>query len=299
MSEDMQATAEAVPIDPPAALGEVDRWLAETAARVDAAVDGYTPFEIEDEQGYKDAKRQRAALRAEIASIDGDRKDMTRAVEQAVKDFKARAKDALAPLSEADEGYKAELGKWDARRAGARRDALEAHYEEFAPALAPLVPFARLCDKYAKEEGWFTRSTTPDKDAWSLERVVAGIAAGEKQIELWNLEDVDKKTLKAIYFETLDLNEAARRAQALRDQRENVRRLEEDRAEAAGESRPNRAVEAATRAMEAHRAKGGEPPEEERATYYFEFRLTAVEYADLMQFVRERVIHGKRRRADA
>lgn len=295
-------------IDTPAQMSGAQAWLSDKAGRVTELAETYTPFDIKSEREYQDAKRQRAGLRSEISSIDAERKDMTRSIEKAVKDFKAGAKNLLAPLTEADEGYKARMAEYDELRVSQRREHLEQSYLEFAPQLAPLVPFDRLCERFAAEGKWFTRSKSEAEDERSMRHAVSAIADDEKQIDMWQLDAGDKEAMKAEYFNTLDLHAAAVKAQALREQRANVRALEEQRAAEAAEAARvaeqepasdvmtpimRKGVETMNRVMAANAEREGrEAAAPEKYEYLIKVRLDAVEYATLIGFLKQQGIKG-------
>lgn len=295
-------------IDTPAPMSGAQAWLGDKAGRVAELAETYTPFDIKSERDYQDAKRQRAGLRSEISSIDAERKDMTRSIEKAVKDFKAGAKNLLAPLTDADEGYKARMAEWDELRVAQRREHLEQAYLEFAPQLAPLVPFDRLCERFAAEWKWFTRSKSEAEDERSMRHAVSAIADDEKQIDMWQLDAGDKEAMKAEYFNTLDLRSAAVKAQALREQRANVRALEEQRAVEAAEAARvaevepasdgmtpimRKGVETMNRCMAANAEREGrEAAAPEKYEYLIKVRLDAVEYATLIGFMKQQGIKG-------
>ncbi len=295
-------------IDTPAQMSGAQAWLSDKAGRVTELAETYTPFDIKSEREYQDAKRQRAGLRSEISSIDAERKDMTRSIEKAVKDFKAGAKDLLAPLTDADEGYKARMAEWDELRVSQRREHLEQSYLEFAPQLAPLVPFDRLCERFAAEGKWFTRSKSEAEDERSMRHAVSAIADDEKQIDMWQLDAGDKEAMKAEYFNTLDLHAGAVKAQALREQRANVRALEEQRAAEAAEAARvaeqepasdvmtpimRKGVETMNRVMAANTEREGrEAAAPEKYEYLIKVRLDAVEYATLISFLKQQGIKG-------
>lgn len=295
-------------IDTPAQMSGAQAWLSDKAGRVTELAETYTPFDIKSEREYQDAKRQRAGLRSEISSIDAERKDMTRSIEKAVKDFKAGAKDLLAPLTDADEGYKARMAEWDELRVSQRREHLEQSYLEFAPQLAPLVPFDRLCERFAAEGKWFTRSKSEAEDERSMRHAVSAIADDEKQIDMWQLDAGDKEAMKAEYFNTLDLHAAAVKAQTLREQRANVRALEEQRAAEAAEAARvaeqepasdvmtpimRKGVETMNRVMAANAEREGrEAAAPEKYEYLIKVRLDAVEYATLIGFLKQQGIKG-------
>lgn len=300
----VEAKAEA--IDPPRVLGEADKWLAEKRAQVEEAAKGLLAFEITDAEGYKDSKRQRAAVRSTISAIDSERKSMTAKLTAALKDFKAGADAVLAPLSDLDGGYKAEQVKWETKVLSRRRALLETAYAEDYPDVASHVPFQAVCDRFAQEGKWDNVSTNDEKALASLRDFIdgeRGVMSEIATIDAMNETDEYKDAVKASYFADLDLNRAmvevnAQRVREAKLARERAEREEWERAQREELERQQAAhEEIAARQANVAQSHVGQPAPEERKTYYFEFYLTAGEYADLMAFAKRRGIHGKRRKA--
>lgn len=64
-------------IEAPTPLAGADKWLSEHRDEVAGVAAEFGAFEIADAAAWRDAKRQRVALRARIAEIEADRKRMT------------------------------------------------------------------------------------------------------------------------------------------------------------------------------------------------------------------------------
>lgn len=212
-------------------LSRAEQWLAEARDRVAGLAAQYkVPDAIADERAYRDAKASRASVRKDAAELDAERKAMTRAMDDALKRFRTDVKGVLEPLTDLDAAYRAALDEYEARWGAERRATLQGAYDEYAPDLVPLVPLDRLVAKYGSERGrgWLNRSTNVEAAKAGLRGAVDAIAAGEQTIEgAVAPEDLD--AARADYFSTLDLGQAIAGAQARAEQRERVRRLDEER----------------------------------------------------------------------
>lgn len=295
------AEVEAVAIDPPMTLGTADQWLAETRLSVAMISGEYGARPVTRTGEYQQEKRERAALRKQIAAIEEERRGMTRAVKEAIRAFEAGARDVLAPLAAIDAEYKAAIDEWDARCDALRREALEAEYASFAPDLVPLVPFERLSEKFSKEGKWYLRSTDDGKALMSLRSCVATVAKGERTIASLDwLTDDERADLKAEYFSTLDLSQSLRNAQQRAEQRQRVAELERTRAEreAQPEPQPAPAPQPAPPepmsdpASETPAATGGDG----RREYRFVLRLNDDELQQFMAALKGLGLHGRRER---
>lgn len=259
MSDVIEAVAEA--IEPPRVLGEADKWLAEKRAQVEEAARGLNAFEIADAQGYKDSKRQRAAVRQAMSSIDAERKSMTARLTAALREFKAGADSVCAPLAELDAAYKAEQARWEDRVVGARMSMLEAAYEETYPDIAAHAPFPVVAARFAKEGKWANVGTGDAKALESLAGFIEGprgVMAELATIDAADGDEAVKDAVKASYFADLDLTRAmtevnARRAAEARLARERAEREEWERRQR--EEAERRAAEQA--AEDARRAAQG------------------------------------------
>lgn len=238
-------------------LSKAELWLAGARSRVSEMAAQYrVPEEIADEGAYKDAKSSRAAVRKDAAELDAERRRMTREMDDALKRFRDDVKGVLEPLTELDVAYKAALDEYEARWGAQRRAELQEAYDEYAPDLVPLVPLDRLITRYGSEKGkgWIMRSTNVEAAKAGLRGAIDSIAAGERTVAA-SVDPEDLEGAKADYFAHLDLGRAISDAQARAEQRERVRRLEEER----------RAREAEYRRLEEERRAAQEAAEAARA----------------------------------
>ncbi|MBR3384956.1 MAG: DUF1351 domain-containing protein [Atopobiaceae bacterium] len=212
-------------------LSKAEQWLAGASDRVAERCELYRPpARIENDTQRKDAVAARTQVRKDVAEIDAERKAMLRDMEDALKKFKANVKDVLSPLTDLDARYKALLDEYEAAWKASREMDLAEEYDAIAPDLVPIVPFSRLLERYGMQRGkvWTNRSTNVEAAKEMLADAVGSIAEGERTIaDYADPEDVE--TLKARYFETLDVAATISEARRLKDQRERVRQLEEQR----------------------------------------------------------------------
>lgn len=233
MSEPIEV--EATPIEEPglSTLARSERWLADARDRVGELAAQYrVPDEITTDRAYKDAKESRASVRKDAATLDAERKAMTREMDDALKRFRSEVKGILEPLTDLDEAYKAAIGAYEELWADQRRLELLEAYEEYAPDLMPLVPLDRLIEKWGSESGraWLNRSTNVVAAQDALRAAIDRVAADEQALQ-GAVDPEDLEAAKAELFHTLDLGAAMRAAQARAAQRERVRELEAKREE--------------------------------------------------------------------
>lgn len=294
----------ATTIDPPELLGEAGRWLADARLRVATVAGEYGARPVDRPGEYQQEKRERAALRKEIAAIEDERRGMTRAVKEAIKAFEAGARDVLAPLVAIDGEYKDALDEWDRKCDALRRERLEEAYAEYAPDLVPLVPFDRLSEKFSKEGKWYLRSTDEGKALMSLRSCVASVAKGEQTIASLDwLTDEERADLKAEYFSTLDLSQSLRSAQQRAEQRRRVDELEQARAAreaAVAAPQPEPEPQPVTEQPEATAAPAPAAPTapegDGRREYRFILRLNDDELGQFMAALKGLGLHGRRER---
>lgn len=208
---------------------EMDKWLDEQMHKVEKICKEYTPYEITKQAEYKQAKRERTAARKAIAAIEDARKEKTSAIKQAVKDFEAKVRDLLEPLTSIDEGYKAELDRWERESYQRKLSYAQQQYEELAPALVELVPFSRIRDTYAADEKWENLTTSEQDIVEAITEHVNQIAADEKIIDAMQLDEKEAQALKADYFSCLSLGDALRRHTERKEQQKRVAALEAQR----------------------------------------------------------------------
>ena len=224
---------EATPIDQElSVLSKADKWLASASERVSVCCEQYKPPKrIESEKQRKDCVSSRSSVRKDVAAIDAERKAMLRDAEDALKRFKANVKDVLTPLTDLDVEYKRLLDEYEEQWRTERVIELTEEYEGIAPDLAELVPFDRLMARFGNEKGkvWTNRTTNIVAAKEMLGTAIYTIADAERTIREGVPEEDVRDTL-ASYFNTLDLQQALSNARHLREQREQLARLEAERA---------------------------------------------------------------------
>lgn len=228
--------ASAQVIDSPAPLAGADKWLSERRDEVAGVAAEFGAFEIGDAAAWRDAKRQRVALRARIAEIEADRKRMTRAVEGAVKAFKDGAKDVLSPLTDLDAAYKREIDAWEDKVLDERAGALAALYADEWPDLARQAPFQTLADRYAAAGKWWLTSTTSAKAEASVRDAARDVAENLATIAATS-EGGERLERQADYMRDLDwprhlqdMKARELRMAALREAQEERERWEAEQA---------------------------------------------------------------------
>lgn len=224
---------EATPIDTELdTISKAEKWLAGASERVAARCELYRPpARIESEQQRKDCVAARTQARKDAAEIDAERKAMLRTMEDALKKFKSEVKDVLSPLTDLDVEYKRLLDEYEEAWRANRVIELTEEYEGIAPDLVELVPFERLNAKFGTtpKKVWLNRSTNIQLAKQMLAESIYVIADAERTIREQVPEQDVQDTLLS-YFQTLDLQQALSNARHLREQRENLARLEAERA---------------------------------------------------------------------
>lgn len=222
-------------IDAPATLTEADRWIAEQRERVEARARDFEAFDITTAELYREAKAQRKALRALIAEVDGDKKRMTKQLRDTLTRFNGEVSGILAGLTETDMQYRSEIERWE-RQVVIERDArIEARYRDEWPDLAAQVPYDRLRARYGAD--WKADNYgTKEGAIWAkVEDAVKDVAGGLETIGAQThvngvaLTEEDRTDLVAKYLRTLDMAAALRMTQQRVEQREALRRAEEER----------------------------------------------------------------------
>lgn len=238
---------EATPIDEGIEpLARLRLALSELAGEADQLAAEYAPRFIEGEEEYAQSKRERAGLRKARERIQQDYKDMVDPIRDMLAEADAQRRQALAQVDAKERGYADEIHDYEGRWRDARRAYLAEVYEDFAPDLVPLVSIDALMARYGQTKGaqWDARGTGEAKAADALRAAVGSIADAERTIDSM-VADEDREAVKAGYFASLDLQAALNDARARAEQRERVRRLEEERRQREEEAR--RAQEEAER----------------------------------------------------
>ena len=156
---------------------------------------------------------------------------MLRDAEDALKKFKSNVKDVLNPLSDLDAEYKRLLDEYEEAWKTERVIELTKEYESIAPDLVELVPFDHIMARFGYEKGkvWTNRSTNLIAAQQMLGEAIFTIADAERTIRE-SVPEEDMRDTLASYFNSLDLQRALSDARRLREQREQLARLEAERA---------------------------------------------------------------------
>lgn len=259
--------------------------LSDLATRADQLAAEYAPRFIEGEEEYAQCKRERAGLRKARERIQQDYKAMVDPIRDMLAEADAQRRQALAQVDAKERGYADEIHDYEGRWRDARRAYLAEVYEDFAPDLVPLVSIDALMARYGQTKGaqWDARSTGEAKAADALRTAVESIADAERTIDSMVAEE-DREAVKAGYFASLDLQAALNDARARAEQRERVRRLEEERRQREEEAR--RAQEEAERRRhdelraQEEAARAAEPEPEPPAIIDTHTNLTPQQYLE-------------------
>lgn len=266
-----------------ATFNDVDKWLSTTAGEVDNLKRFYGAIAVVDAESYKECKRARAAIRKDIESIEKQRKDITRFVEDVVGQFKANAKDVLAPLTSIEAEYQQQIKAYEAELYNAKYAELEETYIEFGGVLSDgLVPFERIWEMYAAEKKWGNISTNIEKCRADLEKIVTQIGKDYTTINNLELSNTERQELKAEYFATLDFGVAIQHAKKRREQLEHVKELD-----ALQQQQPKAAQEAPQELTEPKAQ-----PVSTKVKRVLEIEASDDEFKELISWLKARGIHG-------
>lgn len=174
-------------------------------AKIEKAVKAVPDYSIPDEAiaalSLKDAKRFEQDLSKMLAEADNERKAFKSAYNKPLNEIERRYKEAVEPVKALHERYKAQRIVKEQEAKDAKKAELQAHYEEFAELLAPVVPYERLHDPK-----WLNATTKMEKAKDELEAKVSRIAAEWDGLKALGLEFHEQA--EAHFFNTLDLGAA-------------------------------------------------------------------------------------------
>lgn len=235
MADEKVIDVEPEVIEAPALLTEADRWLAEQREKVAARRDTFHAFDVDSPEKYRDAKAQRKALRALISEVDGDKRRMTAQLRDTLSRFNSEVGGILSDLIEEDVQYKGEIERWERQVVSERWGRIEGRYRDEYPDMAAQVPLERLKGRYGADWKGDNYGTKEAKIWQGVEAAVADVAAGLETIGAQThvngtpLTEEDRTDLVAEYLRTLDMAGALRTTQQRVEQREALRRAEEER----------------------------------------------------------------------
>lgn len=198
---------------------------------------GARPIHTPEE--YKEAKAMRAAVRKAAKQVDDERKRVKVAWTAPLTRFEASVKGALAPLSEVEGEWDRAIKDYEARARAAKRERLQAYWEEAYPALAlcvegePLVPFDRASACVEKElRNMSEAGEGRDPVAFAkLDELAAHLAEGARAIaSLSEPQEVREDALSRLYA-SFNVVEAISEAKREHSRRESMRALSAAQAE--------------------------------------------------------------------
>lgn len=203
MSDELATVPLAVEVAP----GHLESNLADFKKRCSDLAAVYSNLgEIEGWDDYQQAKRDRAALNNTVKQANDARIEVKRTFMEPLDDFTAEVNEALAPLKEAQERQSKQVSDYEQRLRDAKRERLEAYWEESYPLLAlntgeaeePLVPFDRVFDP-----DWTKRISEVGRDdeaREAMDSIADDLARGRDMISsLEEPEDIRLDALSRMY----------------------------------------------------------------------------------------------------
>ena len=212
----------------------------------------------EDEQGYREAKAARAAIRTYARDIDSRRKAVKAEYSAPLVAFEERVKLVTSALGDAADACDTFVKGWEDAGRECKYRAIEHAYIEFAPLVIDVLPFRRFYDLMQQRgRKWANKTPSLTKCIEEMQEDVQRIAddlEAVKEIQTGH-PDVAERT----FWQTLDLAEARRQARAADEEDERIEALKARQEEIRREC-----LEANLRRIEATR-KALEEQAEERA----------------------------------
>ena len=173
----------------------------------------------------KEAKVCRTDLNRIIKEVDDERKAIKRAYNEPLERFEAAVKELLEPAKSGSEKLKEYIDKNAVIERDKRKQGLEATYNDFAPALVPVVPFDRILEINPK---WLNKSYNAGKAAEELEDAVKKIAKDwevlKRQASLMRFYEESE----AVFFRTLDLNAAIAHNDMREEEAQRIQQLKDE-----------------------------------------------------------------------
>lgn len=262
------------PVYAPAVI-DAKAYLAYTAAQVGKLMEPYADMDAEavSRMDAKEVKLCHADLNRIYKEIEDQRKKIKAAYDAPLKAFEEQVRGIEQPILDAKALLHDAMESADARAREMLMEGLRRTYEDFAPALVPVVPFERVL---AINPKWLNKSYGAAKAAQELEDAVEGIARDwevlRRAAPMMRFYD----EAEAVFFRTLDVSAAMKH----NDMREAEQaRIDQMKAEAnIGE--PTAAEQAVA---------------EERIGYVIRIDLTAAEKKALMEYIKGNGIGANRR----
>ena len=222
-----------------ATLDGLDKWLAAASAKMSERAKGYMVFDVPDEEAHKRADSDLKAISRDLKEVKEQRMSMTRVIDDAKRRAMQAERDATKELTEIQAALKANDDAYKQSVIDRKRAELREAFEDAAPDLAlpledggkPLVDFGLMVERYGMGtlgKKWLLFGTNVEVAKSQLYDALTLIANDEEDLRnLVNPDDID--AVMAVYFATLDKSQALHEAANLKERRERLQRLEEER----------------------------------------------------------------------
>lgn len=235
-------------------------------------------FDEQVKRPMKENKALRASLNNEIKSIKQEFSDAISPFERMIAQAKGDLKATIEGMTEAEAILKQVIDAQDAEEKELKRDGIKATYDDYAGALADLIPFERI-----ERREWLLKSCKATKACEEVYQIVDKIAADWETLKAQAQTMPFYEAAEAKFFETAgDLGAAMA---------ENARLVEKQRqvAELQAVVDSNRAVEESPVTVIEHEPIKAEPEPEQptqRTEYQLIIRLSDPELAALKDFIK-------------
>lgn len=238
--EEIKALLGSVTID-----GDLKGQLDALAKAVDEALEDYRdPKPIGDGDRLKEMRKWRTAVRAVKAPIEERRKASKKRYTDLIKQFDSTIDRITAPIDELDKRYKALIDDYEAQCRENVRAELEAHYEELAPNLVPVLPASAVI-----EDAWLKPSVGTEKAKRVLEGVVASLARQYESVMDMEYADEAERGWAVKWWADNRPDDSGEVARAVRRHREEMERVAELNAGYRASRAPRPAPEPAPEAL--------------------------------------------------
>jgi hypothetical protein len=261
-------------------LGGAEALMARLRDRAESSAAQFAGMTFDEQVKcpMKENKALRASLNGEIKSIKQEFSDAISPFERMIAQAKGDLKATIEGMTEAEALLKQVIDAQDAAEKELKRDGIKATYDDYAGALADLIPFERI-----ERREWLLKSCKATKACEEVYQIVDKIAADWETLKGQAQTMPFYEAAEAKFFETAgDLGAAMA---------ENARLVEKQRqvAELQAVVDSNRAVEKSPVTVIEHEPIKAEPEPEQptqRTEYQLIIRLSDTELAALKSFIK-------------
>ena len=176
----------------------------------------------------KEAKACRADLNRIIKEVESERKAIKVAYEKPLAKFESEVAKLLEPAREAERMLKVYIDDQEQIRKRVKADHLQGVYEDFAPALVPVVPFEAIL---AKNPKWLNKTVTYDKAEKELCEAVQAIAYDWDVLKSMEPSMAFYQEAEAVFFRTLSLHDAVEHERMRTEEQARIDALKAEQAE--------------------------------------------------------------------